>query len=75
MQAIWISYQKGMKKKNQREDYINNLRILPVIVGETIEQVKDTIKITAKILFEENFIMLLGKGPSGIIAKYVQFLL
>jgi hypothetical protein len=37
-----MSYHKLQKKKNQRESYINNLRILPVIVGETIEYVKES---------------------------------
>lgn len=70
MIAIWMSNRKGhVHKKMLRMELKNSLRQLPVFFGEVLHSIGDKIKKIANIYVNETYLMVLGKGVSGSIAK------
>ncbi|KAM3135541.1 hypothetical protein pb186bvf_012397 [Paramecium bursaria] len=69
--GLWLSfhYDKDKKFKLLRESYVNGLRLLPMVFGQTIAECQSQVKLVSKILRDFSNIIILGKGADYAIAR------
>ena len=69
---IWLSSHFFPFKKNMiRGDFKDSIRQMPVFINQCLNSQKSKIKKMAEIFANETSILIVGKGPSNAIAKYV----